>query len=187
MNKTIRDVITKDLSRIYDMPLGIKERLLMPLEVRYIILWRKAQYYRHNDRSSLLGKIYNFRLMRLSMRTQIQIPSEVTADAGFYIGHLGRIIIHPDCTLGRNINIATGVTLGKVNRGKNAGVPSVGNNVWIGTNAVIVGNITVGNDVLIAPGAYVNTSVPDHSVVIGNPAVIHPKENATEGYINRTI
>lgn len=187
MNKEIKDIINKDLSRIYDMPLSIKDKFLMPLEVKYIILWRKAQYYRHNNRRNVLGKIYNFRLMRLSMRSQIQIPSEVTADAGFFIGHLGRIIIHPDCVLGKNINIATGVTIGKVNRGQHFGVPSLGNNVWIGTNAVIVGNISIGNDVLIAPGAYVNTSIPDHSVVIGNPAVIHPKGNATEGYINRTV
>lgn len=41
----------------------------------------------------------------------------------------------------------------------------------------------IGNDVLIAPNSYVNTDVPDHSVVIGNPAVVHSKENATENYV----
>lgn len=37
---------------------------------------------------------------------------------------------------------------------------------------------------LIAPNSYVNIDVPDHSIVIGNPAAIHANENATEGYIN---
>ena len=52
---------------------------------------------------------------------------------------------------------------------------------------ICVGNITVGEDVLIAPNAYVNVNVPSHSIVMGNPAVIHSRENATEGYINRSI
>ena len=50
---------------------------------------------------------------------------------------------------------------------------------------MIVGGITIGDDVLIAPNAFVNFDVPSHSVVVGNPAVVHPRENATEGYINR--
>ena len=52
---------------------------------------------------------------------------------------------------------------------------------------MIVGGITIGDDVLIAPNAYINTDVPSHSIVIGNPAQIHYAEHATEGYINRTI
>jgi maltose O-acetyltransferase len=60
----------------------------------------------------------------------------------------------------------------------------VGNNVFVGINATVVGNIRIGNDVLIAPNSYVNTDIPDHSIVIGNPATVHFKENATEGYVN---
>lgn len=55
--------------------------------------------------------------------------------------------------------------------------------MFLGTNSIVVGKVKVGNDVLIAPGAYVNFDVPDHSIVIGNPEKIIPKENATEGYI----
>ena len=51
----------------------------------------------------------------------------------------------------------------------------------------MVGNIQIGDDVLIAPNSWVNIDVPEHSVVIGNPAVIHYKENATEGYINYRV
>ena len=41
----------------------------------------------------------------------------------------------------------------------------------------------IGNDVLIAPNTFVNFDVPDHSIVIGNPAKIHHRDNATEGHI----
>ena len=50
-----------------------------------------------------------------------------------------------------------------------------------------MGKIQIGDDVLIAPNSYVNVDVPSHSVVVGNPAVIHHRENATQGYIENTI
>ena len=89
--------------------------------------------------------------------------------------------------MGSNINLSTGVTIGQANRGKRKGIPVIGNNVWIGTNAVITGNVRIGNDVMICPNAFVNIDVPDHSIVIGNPAVIHHRGNATEGYINNRV
>jgi serine O-acetyltransferase len=57
----------------------------------------------------------------------------------------------------------------------------------MGANAVIVGGISIGNNVLIAPNSYVNFDVPDNSVVMGNPATIMARENATEGYINNKV
>ena len=125
--------------------------------------------------------------MHLSNRTKIQIPARTSIGEGLYIGHLGRIIINPDAKLGRNINISRGVTIGMENRGKRKGSPVICDNCWIGTNAVIVGNVRIGSDVLIAPLTFVNFDVPDHSIVVGNPGKIIPKENATKDYIcNRT-
>ena len=63
----------------------------------------------------------------------------------------------------------------------------IGDNCWIGTNAVIVGNVKIGSDVLIAPLTYVNFDVPDHSIVIGNPGRIIPRENATKEYVCNRI
>ena len=106
---------------------------------------------------------------------------------GLYIGHTGRVIINPMVKIGRNCNIATGVTIGAEQQGLRAGAPTIGSEVWIGTNAVIVGKINIGNDVMIAPNAFVNFDVPDHSIVMGNPAKIIYKLNATEGYINNKV
>lgn len=52
---------------------------------------------------------------------------------------------------------------------------------------MVCGKIKIGNDVLIAPNAYVNFDVPDHSVVIGNPGEIFSRLNATEGYITNKV
>ena len=89
--------------------------------------------------------------------------------------------------MGKNINIHRGVLIGQTNRGGRRGAPVIGNEVWIGINAAIVGNITIGDDVLIAPNSYVNCDVPSHSIVVGNPCIIKHRENATEGYVNRKV
>ena len=159
-----------------------KERLTRPNQLKYIILLRKC-----NSGNQLLKLYHFFRLLRLGNKTSIQIPYKTKIGKGFYIGHCGRVIINKDVHIGRNCNIATGVTIGQENRGERKGCPTIGDSVWIGTNSVIVGKINIGNDVLIAPLAYVNFDVPDHSIVIGNPAKIIPKKEATNGYINNKV
>lgn len=103
---------------------------------------------------------------------------------GLYLGHAFNITINPNCEIGDWCNIHKGVTIGQQNRGKLKGVPKIGNHVWIGVNATIVGNVEIGDDVLIAPNTYVNQSIPSHSIVFGNPCEIRHRDNATEGYIN---
>jgi serine O-acetyltransferase len=127
--------------------------------------------------------IYRWKLKRIQEKTLIQIPYTAKIGEGFYIGHFGRVIINGDAIIGKNVNIATGVTIGQESRGKRQGVPTISDNVWIGTNAVIVGKITIGTDVLIAPNSFVNFDVPDHSIVVGNPARIISRMDATAGYV----
>ena len=105
---------------------------------------------------------------------------------GLYMPHYGNIIINNKVIIGDNCNIAQGVTLGNLKRGKKAGNPVIGNRVAVGANAVIVGNIVIGNDVLIAPLSFVNFDVPDRAVVAGNPAtILH--YNSSEGYIEQLV
>ena len=116
-----------------------------------------------------------------------EIMPEVEIGRGLYIGHAFNITIHPKAVISENFNIHKGAVIGQQNRGKRKGVPKIGNRVWVGINAVVVGNITIGDDVLIAPLTHVNCDVPSHSIVYGNPCVIKHRENATEGYINNLI
>lgn len=126
-------------------------------------------------------------LRHYQIKYGFQIYPETQIGEGFYLGHWGSLVINPDTIIGKNCNIAQGVTIGQQNRGKNEGSPVIGDEVWIGANAVIVGAVTIGSNVLIVPNSYVNFDVPPNSVVLGNPAKIIPTENATEGYINRKV
>ena len=116
-------------------------------------------------------------------RRGLEISGSNPIGRGLYLGHAYNITINPNAKIGRNCNIHKGVVIGQTNRGKNPGTPTIGNQVWIGINAAIVGNITIGDDVLIAPNSYVNVDVPSHSVVFGNPCIIKHRDWATEGYI----
>ena len=75
-----------------------------------------------------------------------------------------------------------GATIG-LSQGKKPGAPRLGNCVYVGINSTILGGIVIGDDVMIAPNTFVNQDIPSHSVVIGNPCRIIPKENATKQYI----
>lgn len=152
--------------------------------LHYIYIFRKCQ---QNPKNSIVGKFWRMVLRHHQIKYGFQIYPETQIGEGFYLGHWGALVINPKTKIGKNCNIAQGVTIGQQNRGKNEGFPTIGDEVWIGPNAVIVGNIRIGNNVLIAPNSYVNVDVPDNSTVIGNPATIYPKENATEGYINNKI
>lgn len=162
---------------------SFQEKKARPNGLKYLVIFRK--YKAHNNR--ILKKFYQIKLHRISKKTFIQIPYSTTIGKGFYIGHNGPVVINPGSRIGNNCNIATGSVIGQENRGERKGCPTIGNEVWIGANSVIVGKINIGNDVLIAPLSYVNFDVPNHSIVVGNPAKIIPKKNATTNYINKIV
>lgn len=130
-------------------------------------------------------KLFYKALFRLwANRRGLEISAINQIGGGIYLGHAYNITINSKARIGFNCNIHKGVVIGQTNRGKNKGAPTIGNEVWIGINAAIVGGITIGDDVLIAPNSFVNVDVPSHSVVFGNPCIIKHRDWATEGYIN---
>jgi hexapeptide transferase family protein len=116
---------------------------------------------------------------------EIHPDSEI--GAGLYLGHPWHITINGKAKIGKNCNIHKNATIGQESRGERIGAPTIGNSVWIGINSTIVGNIRIGDDVMIAPNSFVNCDVPAHSIVFGNPCIIRHKQNATDGYVNNIV
>lgn len=115
--------------------------------------------------------------------TGIQIPYQTRIGEGLYFGHWGTIVVNPSSIIGKNFMIAHGCLVGN-SQGKMRGVPTIGDNVVMHANSVIVGGVKIGNNVLLAPGSFVNFDVPDNSIVIGNPGKIIPRESSpTAPYI----
>lgn len=89
------------------------------------------------------------------------------------------LCVHPFATIinakkiGDNFTIKNNVTIGNNKRGDR---PVIGNNVTIHANAVVIGNITLGNNIIVGASTVLTKSVPDNCIVVGNPAYIL-KEN----------
>ena len=147
---------------------------------------RYCKYHKENNHKFRF-MFYRLKLEHYSTKFGFQIPYATNIGRGLYLGHLGSIIVNYKAQLGDNVNLSQGVTIGIANRGEKAGVPVIGNNVWIGANAVVVGGINIGNDVMIAPNSFVNFDVPDHSIVVSEKAKIIHRKNATDEYINYEV
>lgn len=146
-----------------------------------IVLYRKYQ----TNPSNIWHQYYKKKLHRFENITGIHFEDNPNIGKGLIIGHWGRIVINGNVKFGDQIFLTHGVTLGRDVRGKRKGSPTIGNRVCIRANATVVGNIVIGDDVLIAPNSFVNFNVPSHSIVLGNPARIIHRENATEGHLGQ--
>ena len=107
----------------------------------------------------------------MEILTGICLPRDAEIGGGLYLPSFGAIILARG-SIGENCTIEQNVTLGIAGRGAERGVPTLGDRVFIGAGAVIVGKVTIGDDAYIFPGSVVTRSVPPRAVVMGYPARI---------------
>ncbi len=117
---------------------------------------------------SLMYKIF-FKLIQII--TGIELPCEVEVGKNFRIDHFGGIVISGYAKFGNNCVLRNGVTVG-LKRIEDPVAPNIGNNVDIGTGAKILGDITIGDNVLIGANSVVLKDVPAESIAVGIPAKI---------------
>ena len=155
---------------------------------RFTYYLRKTAHYSKTRRGIRLFAYFYNRLMlhHYRMRYGFDVSPATSIGPGLYIGHFGGVVISPYAVLGKNVNIAQGVTIGSTSTGPRVGAPTLEDRVWVGANAVIVGKITIGREALIGPGAYVYFDVPSRGVVLGNPGII-VGNTGSDGYVNRVL
>jgi len=112
--------------------------------------------------------------------TGIEISANATIGKGLFFGHIGGVVIGIGSIIGEYSSFHQGVTIGGAGRGSLHGSPIIGNMVYFGAGSKIVGKISVGNNVMIGANAVVVKSVPDNAVVAGVPAKIINYQGAEE-------
>ena len=112
----------------------------------------------------------------------ISIPYAARIGYGCYIGHFGSVIINANVSIGKNCNISQGVTIGVSGRGEERGVPTIGNNVYLGAHAVVAGKIFVGDGAVVGANSFVNKNVEANTTVLGVPAK-KINDNNSEAYL----
>ena len=96
-----------------------------------------------------------------------RIRSGMPIGEGMWIAHPYATILNAE-SIGKNFRCIHCTTLGA---GKN-GIPTIGDNVSLGANVVIIGGVEIGNNVSIGAGSVVVKDIPDNSVAEGNPAKV---------------
>jgi len=89
-------------------------------------------------------------------------------DAGFVIMHPVGVVINSKVKGGKNIIVESGVVIGD----EKGQAPILGDNIFVGAGAKIIGGITIGSNVKIGANAVVVKDVPDNVTVVGIPAKI---------------
>ncbi len=133
-------------------------------------LWshRIANFLWHH-RLRLLGRLVSHVSRFL---TGIEIHPGATIGRRFFIDHGSGVVIGETTEIGENVLIYQGVVLGGTTLSKGKRHPTIGNSVVIGTGAVALGPITVGDGARIGSGSVVVKSVPPGSTVVGIPGKV---------------
>jgi len=137
---------------------GVKKLLLLPVYV-----WVRVRYH------------------RLSLKLGFSIPVNVF-DEGLSIPHYGTIVVSKYAKAGRNCRIHEGVTIGATNGTRLA--PRLGNNVFIGSGAKIMGGVSVADDVCIGANAVVTSSISEPGTTWGGIPARKISDNDSHSNLN---
>lgn len=165
----------------YAFRLGIPKWTAIFMIVVYPATWaigiyRFGYWIRYNCNIPIIKQIFfivYYFLKRISeIITGIEISPDAKIGKGLFIGHLSCIVIGETSKIGKYSSVHQGVTIGGAGRGKFHGFPTIGDCVYFGAGAKVLGKINIGNNVMIGANAVVVKSIPDNSVVGGVPAKV---------------
>lgn len=159
---------------------------------KYQILMRKCEYY-ENCRKDILGKVYGkilkLKFVLMSQKLGFSIGLNVFGP-GLSIAHYGCLVVSNLATIGEFCRIHEGVTIGVTGKDywsntNQAKAATIGNRVFIGTGAKIIGDITIVDDVAIGANAVVVKDILEPGTTwVGNPAR-KINSHGSKNYINQ--
>jgi len=125
-------------------------------------LSHKLHIANYNKLAALIKRI-NQSIFKVNIYPQVKIGE------GLQLPHGGfGVVMHHDTTVGKDAIIFHGVTIGN-------GGARIGDRVYIGTGAVIIGKVNIGNDVVIGANAVVTFDIPDKGLVVAPKSTIRTK------------
>lgn len=178
------DLLAADLRKkaeVYELPISAGSMLRMLLNDGSLaqILFRSMSFCQRHGLKPLSAILYRLN----ALITHATIGRGADLGPGFVILHSVGVVINTNVKAGCNLVIYHGVTLGAEHNRS----PVLGDDVYIGAGAKVIGGVKVGSRVRIGANAVVTKDVPDGATVVGIPARIVringepvPQEPATQ-------
>jgi len=167
--------LSEDLRRYGRYRQQVKALLFAP-RVWAIVAYRFARWVHTARLPSIirlpLKALVTIIAVYVDIASSIELPPQVAIGPGLFIPHTGYIVVGSTSTIGRHCTLTQGVTIGHRGGGQVSSFagPVIGDRVYIGPGAAVLGPIDIGDDVLIGANAVVTRSVPARAVVTGSPA-----------------
>lgn len=180
-----------DLAKVYAILLGsptpgLSRRVRLwigSVELHCVAAYRFGQWAGGRRRGGPVSRLAGLALTvahrvwnrRMTNRHHVDISPRAVIGPGLLVMHHHGVIVGPS-EIGGNCVLHQNVTIGQRVAGGDQGVPRIGDNVWIGPGATIVGAIEIGSGSTISAGAVVTRDIPARSLVAGNPGRVITKE-----------
>lgn len=158
-------------------------RIVFRVEVQAIIIYRYGNWaYNLSAPPSGLLRVpaKMWRIFHLAVHfvlakvwlsiSNINLPAGTTIGPGIVFPHPGPIYIHPEVVIGKDVMVYPGVVVGGDH--SRDGAPTLGDNVTLCAGCKVLGPITVGDNVVIGANAVVVKDVPSNALAVGVPAVV---------------
>lgn len=157
------EALIYEYTPLYNLPFYVTEYKVLYKHMKAL---REAEYAYNTNR--FFKKLKLLKLLRIQTRYGMSIPLN-TVGKGFHIQHLGSVIINAKAKVGENVNVHPGVCIGA----NHDLAPQIGNNVFIGPGAKVLGDISIADDVQIGANAVVLKSCDIKGAhLIGVPAKV---------------
>ena len=179
----IASLFRKELKATYERDpaaTNYLEVLLTYAGLHAVILYRIAHFLR-GVKVPILPRVISQIARAL---TGIEIHPGAVIGKSFFIDHGTGVVIGETAVIGDNVTIFQGVTLGGTGKERGKRHPDIGNNVVIGTGAKVLGNILIGDNSYIGANAVVLNDVPQNSTVVGVPGRVTKQDGRK---IDRTL
>lgn len=133
------------------------------------LIYYKISHYFYERKHLILARYISEKAKR---KTGIEIHPGATIGKRLFIDHGTGVVIGETAIVGNDVTLFHGVTLGGTGKEKGKRHPTIGNNVFIGSGAKVLGNIIIGNNVKIGANAVILKDVPSNVTIVGVPGKI---------------